>query len=136
MPSSVCLNSLKRTAPASAAAQRIARAQRRPRRSAARATSSGSGRHWLHRMKTRARLRPRLEGEIEHFAERHHWVEPHGIADVLRDVVEVGAVPLGDDQDRKSTRLNSSHSQISYAVFCLKKKNTQYATAAVSHTYV
>src|SRR2546427_1209230 len=27
--------------------------------------------------------------------------------------------------DRKSTRLNSSHSQISYAVFCLKKKNNQ-----------
>src|SRR2546430_17133088 len=27
------------------------------------------------------------------------------------------------DVDRKSTRLNSSHSQISYAVFCLKKKN-------------
>src|SRR2546427_3624717 len=27
-----------------------------------------------------------------------------------------------DDIDRKSTRLNSSHSQISYAVFCLKKK--------------
>src|SRR2546430_9918913 len=27
--------------------------------------------------------------------------------------------------DRKSTRLNSSHSQISYAAFCLKKKNTQ-----------
>src|SRR5205085_4336599 len=29
------------------------------------------------------------------------------------------------DQDRKSTRLNSSHSQISYAVFCLKKKKKQ-----------
>src|SRR5205085_12170460 len=28
-------------------------------------------------------------------------------------------------QDRKSTRLNSSHSQISYAVFCLKKKRTK-----------
>src|SRR2546430_12654062 len=28
-------------------------------------------------------------------------------------------------QDRKSTRLNSSHSQISYAVFCLKKKQTR-----------
>src|SRR2546427_6998988 len=28
-----------------------------------------------------------------------------------------------DTPDRKSTRLNSSHSQISYAVFCLKKKN-------------
>src|SRR2546430_8492493 len=32
------------------------------------------------------------------------------------------AVPLGVGEDRKSTRLNSSHSQISYAVFCLKKK--------------
>src|SRR2546430_12935033 len=30
---------------------------------------------------------------------------------------------LHTPQDRKSTRLNSSHSQISYAVFCLKKKN-------------
>src|SRR2546430_12977806 len=29
---------------------------------------------------------------------------------------------LGASRDRKSTRLNSSHSQISYAVFCLKKK--------------
>src|SRR2546430_13176625 len=29
-------------------------------------------------------------------------------------------------QDRKSTRLNSSHSQISYAVFCLKKKTHQH----------
>src|SRR2546430_10697522 len=29
----------------------------------------------------------------------------------------------GSITDRKSTRLNSSHSQISYAVFCLKKKN-------------
>src|SRR3712207_7175667 len=28
-------------------------------------------------------------------------------------------------QDRKSTRLNSSHANISYAVFCLKKKNTE-----------
>src|SRR2546430_8159567 len=28
---------------------------------------------------------------------------------------------LGENSDRKSTRLNSSHSQISYAVFCLKK---------------
>src|SRR2546430_4563192 len=30
-------------------------------------------------------------------------------------------------RDRKSTRLNSSHSQISYAVFCLKKKNKDNA---------
>src|SRR5690349_22208473 len=32
------------------------------------------------------------------------------------------------DEDRKSTRLNSSHVEISYAVFCLKKKNTSQAT--------
>src|SRR5216684_7000665 len=30
---------------------------------------------------------------------------------------------VGQDPDRKSTRLNSSHGYISYAVFCLKKKN-------------
>src|SRR3989475_7334530 len=30
--------------------------------------------------------------------------------------------PVPEEADRKSTRLNSSHSQISYAVFCLKKK--------------
>src|SRR5438477_11972677 len=38
-----------------------------------------------------------------------------------------GAIPnptrLGTHVDRKSTRLNSSHMSISYAVFCLKKKN-------------
>src|SRR2546430_16825483 len=33
-------------------------------------------------------------------------------------------VALARPGDRKSTRLNSSHSQISYAVFCLKKKRT------------
>src|SRR2546430_10128643 len=37
-----------------------------------------------------------------------------------------GAEP---QRDRKSTRLNSSHSQISYAVFCLKKKKTRTRNA-------
>src|SRR5256884_3984363 len=35
--------------------------------------------------------------------------------------------------DRKSTRLNSSHGYISYAVFCLKKKNDQVAQALPPH---
>src|SRR5688572_30997817 len=35
---------------------------------------------------------------------------------------KISADCLKKEQDRKSTRLNSSHSQISYAVFCLKKK--------------
>src|SRR2546429_6697431 len=54
-----------------------------------------------------------------------------------------GALSLGPhhapglvrERDRKSTRLNSSHGYISYAVFCLKKKNrpcsTAYTTTAV-----
>src|SRR2546427_7334167 len=38
-------------------------------------------------------------------------------------------------QDRKSTRLNSSHSQISYAVFCLKKKkNTKARSSTTNNT--
>src|SRR5688572_32194953 len=53
------------------------------------------------------------------------------LADVLGGVVERGDELLHRRErllgvlveDRKSTRLNSSHSQISYAVFCLKKKN-------------
>src|SRR5256886_7721279 len=45
---------------------------------------------------------------------------------------------VGESGDRKSTRLNSSHSQISYAVFCLKKKKknivlTQHATRELKH---
>src|SRR2546427_8265206 len=42
---------------------------------------------------------------------------PHPLADLLAD-----AWDRPYSRDRKSTRLNSSHSQISYAVFCLKKK--------------
>src|SRR2546430_7963117 len=40
--------------------------------------------------------------------------------------------------DRKSTRLNSSHSQISYAVFCLKKKKKKKNTTPpnLSHTHI
>src|SRR3712207_8196918 len=42
-----------------------------------------------------------------------------GPAAVARGVLDDGGAGL----DRKSTRLNSSHANISYAVFCLKKKN-------------
>src|SRR2546430_7706702 len=41
-----------------------------------------------------------------------------------RDYSGYSVSSAGDVKDRKSTRLNSSHSQISYAVFCLKKKKT------------
>src|SRR5256885_2858310 len=42
-----------------------------------------------------------------------------------RDFLQPGTVAHGDHGDRKSTRLNSSHLVISYAVFCLKKKTNQ-----------
>src|SRR2546427_7077745 len=44
--------------------------------------------------------------------------------DILRNYLKAMGVgvALSENPDRKSTRLNSSHSQISYAVFCLKKK--------------
>src|SRR5690625_5522436 len=44
-----------------------------------------------------------------------------------RGSAEHPAVNLLGRPDRKSTRLNSSHVAISYAVFCLKKKNTDYS---------
>src|SRR3712207_8490874 len=68
-----------------------------------------------------------------------HPVEPLvALAHEVR-AVGVGAQAQGHDlgsddheqragKDRKSTRLNSSHANISYAVFCLKKKKTQTAT--------
>src|SRR5207253_11070413 len=47
------------------------------------------------------------------------------VADCLRWKRNLGSA--SEEGDRKSTRLNSSHVAISYAVFCLKKKNpTQY----------
>src|SRR5688572_31225968 len=49
---------------------------------------------------------------------------PARAADRLPRGESGGAMPVRGS-DRKSTRLNSSHSQISYAVFCLKKKKKQ-----------
>src|SRR3712207_7890260 len=39
-------------------------------------------------------------------------------------------------QDRKSTRLNSSHANISYAVFCLKKKKTTSSTSTTTYNLI
>src|SRR3712207_7031620 len=55
-------------------------------------------------------------------------LEAHPVEDALpgREAVEVelgGEVGVEGGEDRKSTRLNSSHANISYAVFCLKKKH-------------
>src|SRR5436190_16516507 len=54
------------------------------------------------------------------------YVEPHGAFNIASNTLAPGAgrfiCPWARSEDRKSTRLNSSHTVISYAVFCLKKK--------------
>src|SRR5260221_3827295 len=57
------------------------------------------------------------------------------------ELLESSGQPLSEDAlikhlfgvDRKSTRLNSSHTVISYAVFCLKKKKNNYRQLEFSH---
>src|SRR5688572_32510099 len=52
--------------------------------------------------------------------------------EVAGEVLAIGLVNLQTgDGDRKSTRLNSSHSQISYAVFCLKKKTKKHTAVQI-----
>src|SRR5690606_40662733 len=97
---------------------------RRPHRvDAAGAGSAGLGRGRVHL--------PDLRGDADHAgfgiaprgrADRHRRARAGG-----RSVVTAEREPGAFlDIDRKSTRLNSSHVKISYAVFCLKKKTNSY----------
>src|SRR2546427_4993000 len=63
-------------------------------------------------------------------AEQRQRAQPAAV-DALALVVQEHAAAR--HRDRKSTRLNSSHSQISYAVFCLKKKKTRLLYTAPTH---
>ena len=51
-----------------------------------------------------------------------HLAIDAGFDDLIPRARETGMAAVSVKKDRKSTRLNSSHDQISYAVFCLKKK--------------
>src|SRR3712207_6894197 len=53
---------------------------------------------------------------------------------LARLVVAVDLLRVPDGGDRKSTRLNSSHANISYAVFCLKKKKYNTTKIIFSNT--
>src|SRR2546429_465163 len=86
-----------------------------------RAGFSGSARSRRH-VKSRAHRR------------RHKGENAENVTVDKRSVLDGGAVHLVCEirsgqlhQDRKSTRLNSSHGYISYAVFCLKKKKTHHS---------
>src|SRR5690554_7643800 len=70
--------------------------------------------------------RARDRGSAAKVGGRHGAVDEEVVDRILnarvRLVVGGVALALERDEDRKSTRLNSSHVRISYAVFCLKKK--------------
>src|SRR5256885_11876987 len=72
----------------------------------------------------------RLAPATQVFQQNAEVVEQQGIAAAGRDCLAIDAFRIGEAAgfvDRKSTRLNSSHLVISYAVFCLKKKTTEPA---------
>src|SRR2546429_5389974 len=60
-----------------------------------------------------------------------HWGQ---VGNQLVGVLVAWAFALVGTTDRKSTRLNSSHGYISYAVFCLKKKKNYIKTEISSYT--
>src|SRR5258707_11521714 len=66
---------------------------------------------------------PRFTGQSEQSALLRVSNSSQGLRS-LRDLTQ-HLTTRADDRDRKSTRLNSSHANISYAVFCLKKKKKQ-----------
>src|SRR5206468_4585035 len=66
---------------------------------------------------------PTLVPQVDEFIDAPRALFGRTRAEIER-VLGVPPYP-GDLGDRKSTRLNSSHDQISYAVFCLKKKNNK-----------
>src|SRR3712207_8839452 len=75
--------------------------------------------HAQHKHEQREHREDRDDPKAEHARQRHAPA-----ATVLRDFVE-------PDGDRKSTRLNSSHANISYAVFCLKKKKQCFTRISI-----
>src|SRR5258708_18112504 len=77
-----------------------------------------------------------LQGDVVRYKKYFYVLRPLLAARWIRE--GRGAPPMRFAQlaaskgDRKSTRLNSSHQIISYAVFCLKKKNDAFASDAIA----
>src|SRR2546429_6164552 len=70
---------------------------------------------------SRSKLHQEIDAEIQAHVEMR-------IADNL-------AAGMSPEEDRKSTRLNSSHGYISYAVFCLKKKKKSQSSTNIAHQF-
>src|SRR5205814_9107502 len=88
-----------------------------PTRRSSDLVGEGARCHIHRRANTRARVRSDLAAHAAHSRDvPHHPARNAGVDEAWYDSDQC--------QDRKSTRLNSSHLGISYAVFCLKKKKT------------
>src|SRR2546427_8958988 len=76
-----------------------------------------------------SRLREADAKLARHVADSRRWEkEREWLRGRLRKILsELALIEHREDEDRKSTRLNSSHSQISYAVLCWKKKTAAAA---------
>src|SRR5947209_10868389 len=89
--------------------------------------STGTRRSWADSKWNNART---LYGErVPNEVNRKDWLKAHVMCGVKTNIVtavEITDAHGADSPDRKSTRLNSSHANISYAVFCLKKKTNTY----------
>src|SRR5699024_11311819 len=69
---------------------------------------------------------------LEQFIKSNLWIEPTTIGITISHGFEWETRNIIQNQDRKSTRLNSSHVSISYAVFCLKKKIYMYSYKVIA----
>src|SRR3712207_8128989 len=68
-----------------------------------------------------------IDIHTERVGTRHQFgLRSKGLLQVSVQFLATNRPSLKASGDRKSTRLNSSHANISYAVFCLKKKNKHY----------
>src|SRR3712207_7131970 len=70
-------------------------------------------------------------GHRHHRDDHQHDAGQQDRPQVRADLAQAGVEALPVEEDRKSTRLNSSHANISYAVFCLKKKTSPLPCRAV-----
>src|SRR5689334_23804262 len=82
-----------------------------------------------------------VEPEDMQLKETETETQIKSVQEMPLNTIQNKTLPAADQEvpDRKSTRLNSSHSSISYAVFCLKKKQpppVMSCDAAYSHTHV
>src|SRR3712207_7864452 len=76
-----------------------------------------------------------IEGTKLHLIDTPGLIPSGRFSDLIVEEDQLQVIPSTEISDRKSTRLNSSHANISYAVFCLKKKPLHSSYAIISFIY-